>query len=371
MFLSNEIRNVLRLINENGYKTYLVGGYVRDSLLNKKTYDVDITTSATPEVLIEIFKEYNIEKKFANYGSVKFNYNEYKFEITTFRKESNYINHRKPQSVEFVRDLEQDLPRRDFAINAICYDGNEIIDLYKGIDDLNNKMIRTIGDPLIRFEEDALRVLRALRFCSVLGFTIENNTSAAIRAMYSNLKDISFDSLYKELKGILEGENYINVLKEYKNELEEIFSLERLLVDKFKENMSYAEKEALFFYDCGQIKIKNKYLTCKNIEFYENKILLKKTLMKYGKESVYNCLYFNCYVLGENKKDLILLEEILNNKECYNLKMLDISGEDLLNIGIKNNKIGKYLNILLEAVIENKCNNDKLELFDYLNKIVD
>jgi len=261
--------------------------------------------------------------------------------------------------------LEEDLIRRDFTINALCSDGDNFIDLFDGVKDIENKVLRTIGNPLIRFEEDALRILRALRIASKLSFTIDLDTKNSIKKNCKYLSAISFDTKRKELEGILLGENYLNILKEYKEVLKEIFSLEDLKVDLFNDSLIYEEREALFFYD-SLVKINNKYLLNKDMFFVKEKIDLKNKLNKNGKEKIYNILYFKSKILGVNEEEFELLLEILDNKECYNLKMLDISGNDLLNIGIESNKIGKYLNFLLDAVIEEKCKNNKIRLLKYL-----
>lgn len=367
--LSNEITTILDLVKINGYNIYLVGGFVRDSLLNKLSFDVDMTTNATPEILIDILKEYDIDKSFVSYGCIKFCVNKYNFEITTHRKETNYINHRRPLNIEFTNKLHEDLLRRDFTINALCYDGVEIIDLFGGINDLKHMIIKTIGNADYRLEEDALRVLRALRFSSKLSFNIDKNTKKSIITNYKYLKDISFENLYKELKGILDGDNYLNILREYKDVFKEVFLLSDLKVELFNLNMNYEEKEALFFY-YSNIKINNKYLINKELIIENDKVDLKKKLNKYGYEKIYNILYFRSEVIKENNQILLLLKEIIENNECYNLKMLEVNGNDLLQIDVEKEKINKYLNILLEVVVENKCINDKKCLLNYLSNIL-
>jgi len=366
--INEEILNIINLIKSKGYEAYIVGGYLRDTLLNKENYDVDITTNAQPTSIKEMFKEYELNEKYINYGSVKFNLNKYHIEITTYRKEFNYINHRKPSKIEFTNNLEEDLIRRDFTINAICYDSEKIIDLFDGIRDLNKKIIKTINDPKERFKEDALRILRALKFSSKLGFKIDKKTDEAIKLNYKYLENINFNSIYKELKGILEGEYYLSILNKYNNILKEVFSIEELKTELFANEMSYEEKEALFFY-YSKINIDNKYLINKEIEIINDKVDIKRKLKEYGYENIYNMLYFKNKYFNKYEKEFELLKEVIKNKECYNLKMLDINGNDLLKNNIKKEKIGNYLDILLEAVINNKCINDKNELLNYLKNI--
>ena len=367
MYINKEVLNVINRLKKEGYVAYIVGGHIRDLLLKKESYDVDIATNATPLQLKRIFENYHLNDNFIDLGSIKFKVGKYKFEITTFRKEYKYINHRKPSKIEYVNLLEEDLIRRDFTINALCSDGNNIIDLFNGIGDLKNKKIKMIGDPTLRLKEDALRILRALRFSSTLQFSIDKEISLAIYSNYKYLEEISFEVKYKELKKILDGKDFLIVLKEYKNVFVDIFKLNKLDINKFTNSMDYDEKEALFFLYCDN-DVNNKYLKNKHLVFLEEKIDLKKKLNKYGKDEIYNILLFRSKILKQDFKAFILLDEVIVNNECYNLKMLNINGLDLLNINIENNKIGTYLNLLLDAVIENKCQNNKSELLKYLKE---
>lgn len=218
--LPEEVNEILNIIHENNFEAYVVGGFIRDLLLKKESFDIDITTDAKPQELINVLKKYKINDKYSMYGCLKMKINRYHIEITTYRKEFDYINHRKPTKIEFVNSLKEDLKRRDFTINALCYDGIKFIDEYKGVDDLNNKIIKTIGNPYIRIEEDCLRILRALRFSSCLSFQIDEELKKAIFKYGYLLKTLNKDVFERELKGIKSGENYINILEEYKEILE-------------------------------------------------------------------------------------------------------------------------------------------------------
>ena len=166
---------VLNILYDAGYLAYIVGGYPRDTLVGIETNDIDICTNALPEDIMRIF---NIEdNNDIKYGSVKVIYKDYSFDITTFRKDINYKNNRKPSKIIYVSSLEHDLCRRDFTINTICIDkDNNYVDILNGIDDINNKIIRTVGSASIKLKEDALRILRAIRFASMLNFNIEEET---------------------------------------------------------------------------------------------------------------------------------------------------------------------------------------------------
>ena len=179
---------VLNTIYNYGYEGYIVGGFVRDYLLEIKSIDIDITTNATPMELKNIFP--NIEISNRNYGSVTLNYKNYRFEITTYRKDMEYMDNRHPSSIVYVNDLKTDLLRRDFTINAICMDkdGN-IIDLLNGKLDLDNKIIKSISESNKSFQDDALRILRAIRFATVLDFEISEEVKNAIIANKHLLKN--------------------------------------------------------------------------------------------------------------------------------------------------------------------------------------
>lgn len=204
------IKKILDKLNKAGYDAYVVGGYVRDFLLNKTSLDVDITTSATPKQISEIF---NVDLS-DNLGNVRLVNNNRIYEITTFRKEYKYINNRYPGKIKYIKSLRKDLLRRDFTINTICMDRNgQIIDLNDGINDLNNKVIRMIGNPKYRLKQDSLRILRAIRFSTVLNFEIDSNLKKYIKKYSYLLKKLSFDRKRNELDLIFRSKNILNGLR--------------------------------------------------------------------------------------------------------------------------------------------------------------
>ncbi len=203
-------------LNANGFEAFAVGGCVRDLVLKNTPHDWDITTSAEPDEIKEVFKDFKTFDVGKRYGTVSVIIDSVTLEITTYRSEGNYQSHRKPRDVSFVKSLEQDLKRRDFTMNALCIRDGEIIDLFGGINDINNKTIRAIGNPDERFAEDALRILRALRFSSTSGFGIEKETK---RSIYKNrwlLRYISRERIRDELLKLLCGKNVKSILLEYK-----------------------------------------------------------------------------------------------------------------------------------------------------------
>ena len=182
----------------HGYKLFLVGGTVRDYLLGKELTDMDAVSDATPEQIIEFLSP--IDKSFARFGSLKYkDESGVKFDITTLRKESSYLDNRHPSQIEFVKDLGIDYKRRDFTINAIYKDINgKIYDPSHGVDDLNSKIIRFIGDPEIRIKEDPLRILRAKRFAQKLGFEIEEDSLKAMEKLAYLLEKLNPDKIKEE-----------------------------------------------------------------------------------------------------------------------------------------------------------------------------
>ena len=173
-------RAIIRKLRECGFEAYIVGGCVRDSLLGKEPHDWDICTSATPEEMQKVLSEYRTYDTGLKHGTLTVRPDDGEaYEVTTFRTEGKYSDNRHPDKVVFVRSLKDDLSRRDFTMNAMAYsDEAGVIDYFGGINDLAAKQIRCVGNPDTRFQEDALRVLRALRFASIYGFGIEKNTSA-------------------------------------------------------------------------------------------------------------------------------------------------------------------------------------------------
>jgi len=193
-----------------------VGGAVRNFVLDLPVTDYDFTTSATPEEILGVFSSCKTFAPGIKHGTVCVRIDGETFEITTFRTEEQYLDNRHPSAVSFTRSLKEDLKRRDFTVNAMCFDGDRIIDLHGGLNDCSAGIIRAIGDPIERFDEDALRILRALRFASRLSFNVEEKTKNAIFARKSLLLNISCERIREELNGILLGNGCYGVLKEFR-----------------------------------------------------------------------------------------------------------------------------------------------------------
>ncbi len=200
------IYDVLNKLEENSYESYIVGGYVRDNLLGIQSLDIDICTNAKPKEVLELFNCDSV--KLYDYGNVSFEDGDYTFEITTFRKDIKYKGNRKPEKIVYIDSFEEDLKRRDFTINAICMDkdGN-IIDLHDGRKDLKRKIIRTIGNPDEKLKEDALRILRAIRFATLFKFKLDPELKNAIIDNKDLLKILSYERKKEELNKIFCSKN--------------------------------------------------------------------------------------------------------------------------------------------------------------------
>lgn len=201
-------KEVIEHLENNGYEAYFVGGCVRDLLLNRQIKDIDIATSALPDSVESIFEK--VIPLGVEHGTVIVRHHGISFEVTTFREEGQYSDSRRPDQVKFITNVESDLKRRDFTINALAMTKEgDIIDLFNGQNDLNNKVIKAVGNVEIRFEEDALRIMRAIRFSSQLGFSIDNSTLDAMKNIKSKLAQISIERITIEMEKLIEGD-YIN-----------------------------------------------------------------------------------------------------------------------------------------------------------------
>lgn len=202
----NTALNILKLIEDNSYEAYIVGGFVRDYLMGKKSNDVDITTNARPKDLIKIFPSANFDN--ALYGSVTVYLNGVRFEITTYRSEGSYLDNRHPDVVNYVDDLKVDIKRRDFTVNTICMDkSGKIIDLLNAKSDIDNKIIKTVISPLDSFKIDSLRILRAIRFATTLDFALSLEVKEAIKQSKYLLKDLSINRKKEELDKVFSSPN--------------------------------------------------------------------------------------------------------------------------------------------------------------------
>lgn len=207
---------IVDTLKKNGYEAYVVGGCVRDSLLGRVPEDWDICTSATPEQTIASFPGFNIIETGLQHGTVTVVVEHKPYEVTTYRVDGGYTDHRRPDSVEFVSRLEDDLARRDFTINAMAYNHDAgLVDCFGGVKDLNDGIVRCVGEANRRFDEDALRIMRALRFASAFEFSIDCQTAKSVHKNKDTLSGIAAERIQVELMKLLRGNGAAGILDEY------------------------------------------------------------------------------------------------------------------------------------------------------------
>ena len=371
--LSNGAEEVIALLESRGHKAYAVGGCVRDQIMGKEPFDFDITTDATADEMLSIFSSHRVLTTGIKHGTVAVFVGKDIFECTTFRVDGEYTDSRHPDSVTFSRNLCDDLSRRDFTVNALCYNKSDgLIDLFGGIDDIRTGTIRCIGEAEKRFTEDALRILRGLRFASTLGFTVDERTAKAMLSCAPLLKNISKERITEEFRKMLTGrsigyvlENFAPVIKtvipgfDVSDDAVEMLSSS---VCDFEYRVSLlikhnTDNEAIL----SALRLPKK--VCESISQLtamtapENKIGIKKMLGSFKEENVLK--YLTC---SDDKAALQLYEEIKANGECYALSQLAVTGKDILSLGVESHKIGGILNRLLDDVINGKTENTKEEL---------
>ncbi len=209
---------VLERLNQRGYQAYAVGGCVRDTLLGRAPKDWDVCTNALPHEMQQVFADCHVIETGLKHGTLTVMYDHEPFEVTTFRVDGEYTDHRHPDEVVFVSDVREDLSRRDFTVNAMAWNPSTgLVDAFGGREDLQKRLIRCVGDPRERFDVDALRIMRALRFASVYGFDIAPETDAAIREMKAALRDVAAERIRVELAKLLCGEGAGRILRAYRD----------------------------------------------------------------------------------------------------------------------------------------------------------
>lgn len=224
MELPFQISEILERFCRSGFDAYVVGGCVRDAVMGKQPHDYDITSSALPHETERVFSDCRVIETGIKHGTVTVLYKGQSIEITTFRIDGEYADGRHPDSVTFSRNIEDDLSRRDFTMNGMAYNHKSgLIDPFGGKNDINSGIIRCIGEPDLRFSEDSLRILRALRFSAVLGFSIDERTAEAIRSHRSDLHKVSAERIFSEVKQLLRGKDVRRVMTEFPEVFAEIF----------------------------------------------------------------------------------------------------------------------------------------------------
>lgn len=245
--IPERIQNILDMLENAGYEAYIVGGCVRDSIMGFTPHDFDVTTSALPKETKKVFKDMRVIETGIKHGTVTVLSDGIPVEITTYRVDGEYHDSRRPESVSFTRSLKEDIARRDFTMNGIAYSPKRgWFDEFGGAEDIKRGIIRCIGDPERRFHEDALRILRGLRFSASLGFEIESNTAKAMLDSRELLTNISAERIFSELSGLLTGRNSDRNLRRVMSEYREIFAV---IISELREIFDFEQHSKYHFLD--------------------------------------------------------------------------------------------------------------------------
>ena len=353
------IKNILKKIESNGFDAYLVGGFVRDYLLGIKTLDVDICTNALPKDLHKMFPNNSNSN---TYGGFNLKIKNYNIDITTYRKELKYES-RKPTELIYINDLKEDILRRDFTINSVCMNKDEkIIDLVNGVEDINNHIIRMLGDIKERLEEDPLRILRAIRFSSVLNFELDDNLKEEIKNNYKLVSALSITRIKQELNKILLNKNYLkglSLLKEFK-----ILDLLEITY----EDINYVNDICGMWAQLNTSKTysftKQEIANIINIrQIIKEGIISNKTLFEFG---LYNNLVAGEILCVNNKN----IHKMYNNLPIKTINDLDITNNEIIVLlNIEPSKFIKELKQeLVDLILENQLVNKNSELRKYILK---
>lgn len=403
MPLPSSVEYVLSKLKENGYQAYVVGGAVRDFLMGKTPHDYDLTSDALPSQISDVFKDFYQEHSGEKHGTIRVIVDHKPIEITTFRCDEGYTDYRRPDNVEFVKDVYIDSKRRDFSINAFYYSEGHIYDFHEGLEDLNNKVIKTIGNPSTRFHEDALRILRAIRFSAKLGYEIESKTKTALLDCKEELNLIAKERILIELKEISSTSNFFRNVKEYfpifkliipcldkiGNSIDDIYNFDiksygdyiaslSALFSLREINNDFMPWRLFIKMDNESINAIKTLIKLKDINFnnsfdddYINGLIL---LSKPVDINVFKNYLINLYNLKRFKNDDI--DSILNRVDIlsegntpYSLKDLEIDGNDLLKLGIEKNQYFKeILNEVLLRCNQGDLNNNRNEEIEFVKK---
>ncbi len=392
--LTKDIKDILNILNAHG-KGYIVGGYVRDYLLGLIPKDCDFCTDIDYSKLKDIFKDYSPKEIGKAFGIIQIVYNGKSYEIAKLRRDVTFTSFRNIAEVEFINDIYEDLKRRDFTVNAIAYNGSNLIYLSQvEIDDIKNRVLRFVGNGKKRIEEDPLRILRGIRIAGEKNLLILEKTKQEIKECKNEIKRVSIERVQDEFFKMLKGENSSNSFKflydlgvfeeifpkTYKNiklnevledldKIDSLFLLEESLVlklvvifNKSKDELNYLKLD-----NKSKKSILNIIENLEKIKNISSKYEIKKMIMTIGVEDFKNILKI------ENLRDNMSLikekfNEILINNEPISMKTLAISGKDILDLEIKD---GKKIKEILEKSLDIVLKNPELNQKNYLLKLIE
>lgn len=384
-------------LEKAGFSAYLVGGCVRDSLLGVSPDDYDIATSARPEEVMELFSDFKVIPTGIKHGTVTVIYKGFNAEVTTFRKDGEYTDCRHPENVEFSASIEEDTARRDFTVNALCYSPKKgLADFHGGVSDLENGILRCVGVPSQRFKEDALRILRALRFASRLGFEIENSTAEAMFSCKELINRISAERILAELKGFFLSDRSDTFVKDYFSVLAAaVGTVHTIDTDALQSALSYirpSNRLSVFFAVCGGSvdgavklirRLKPDNLTVKAVlsaatAYYGNcfndGVGVAKTVRQYGADSARMMYELSMFLKKPMCYDALQRIEMIEKGILpLSLKELAVGGNDLSQSKIAFGKdIGtvlEHLYLCVHCGTENTKKALLLEAESYMNTI--
>ncbi|ULW12129.1 CCA tRNA nucleotidyltransferase [Staphylococcus aureus] len=394
--LFEQARPILEQIQDNGFEAYYVGGSVRDYVMGRNIHDIDITTSATPDEIESIFSHTIPVGK--EHGTINVVFNDENYEVTTFRAEEDYVDHRRPSGVTFVRDLYEDLQRRDFTMNAIAMDtAYKLYDYFDGQQDINNRIIRTVGIAEERFQEDALRMFRCLRFQSQLSFDIAMETFEAMRTQMADIKFLSIERIVIELTKLMRGinvEESFNHLKSLKafnympyfeqldmNQINvtEPIDLELLIaIVSVKFDINYSLKPLKL--SNRQVKDINQYIQIMNaLPSIITKEQLKMFVYDYDTNLIKNVMVAADVLKANDIQgheplivNLQTIDETLHRLPMHNRKDMMVNGGVLM--AHLNAKSGPWLKDVLRqieiAIVTGKVSNEETEILKWVDNHV-
>ena len=352
--MEKNIKKILETLENEGYQTYLVGGYVRDYLLGVTSFDVDIATDALPKDIHRIF---NSSKN--NYGSVNIKVDKLNVDITTFRKDLNYVN-RRPSKVVYINNLKEDLERRDFTINAICMNKNgKIIDLLNGCKDLDRRTIKMIGSIDVKLKEDPLRIMRAIRFACILDFKIEDELYEKIKEYSYLVGDLSKERIKNELDKILISKNY-----KYGLELMKDTKISEVLEINY-DDINYVD-DLLGMW--AQVKVLNIPFT--NVE--KGNIIKITEVLDFGKIDNEILYKYGLYISRVAGKILNIkttkISKMYNKLPIKSREDIDITSKEISSIVGVGEVIGETYKIIEKEILNYRLKNKKSEILKYLEK---
>lgn len=408
--LPKDVKHIIGVLMENGYEAYAVGGCVRDSILGRVPGDWDITTSALPMQVKELFRR-TVDTGI-QHGTVTVMLGRNGYEVTTYRIDGRYEDSRHPESVEFTPKLEEDLKRRDFTINAMAYnDEHGIVDIFDGVGDLQRKIIRCVGNAHDRFDEDALRILRAVRFSAQLGFGIEENTARAAKELAVNLKRISSERIHTEFNKMLKSPHpdyfsvadAIGIMEIVLPEYHVMSAEDKAFVGALARECACQLPEryaAMLFMSGGyseedpadtakrvlkRLKLDNDTINTASmllrfgmLEITDDEPRIRHIIYETGDKNILRILDFRTAYekcIGNDIADVRRMYDICNMifecGDCVSLKNLAITGKELIAMGVPaGRQMGEILNSLLMLVLDNPQLNDREQLSKEALKIL-